>query len=790
MAERDALVLGALLHDIGKFEFRANRPDAYTSHTNYGDYFVSQHLNRFRCVDDIREAIRRKVAWHHEAELADPSLRAADHASAGGERTADASTQTRRPLVSVLSQVDIGKGACPDSVFYYPPAAVDANNPFPHSVPGVSVTDWKPDEDEMVQLHAKAWKAFLTDVQKLPDVSTKALIETFQTLMEKHTSRIASAAYKSVPDICLYDHSRSVAAFAVCINGAGHNATKPFLAIQGDVSGIQQFIYKLAAPGEGETATKRTAKRLRGRSFYVWLLTETVATLYLRRLHLYRTNLIFGSGGHFLILAPNTKDNRKICTKLEREVNAWLYRLLKGDLGLVTATEEFDEKEVRDFAGLLDRMGRKVALEKRCKFQSVLDPAFFDPKSEPGKKDSCPVCQADYQKNNEGICPMCAEHVETGRQIVSAQWLVRLEGQEPKGEKWIHDFAEFCTYWALPKSEDELYGLLNGLDPAEVSHLVVYRLNDANFLIDKLVKLVEDKGLSTTFGYRFLGNYAPVDSEGPKDFEALAKMDSENYPLLGIVRMDVDSLGFVFSMGLGNSKSLSRLATLSREMDLFFQGYINKLAREHEMYVTYSGGDDLFMVGSWANALSFAQAVREDFKRFGCCNPNLSISGGIYLCKEHFPINRAAEQCAEAEEAAKGHEGKDAVHVFGHTVSWLRFDELMRVAKDLYALCEDETLPRDKKLPRSLVHHLIASDLQCRTPDGKIDNAKFIQSQMRLKYLVARHEATQQKIDENASKAEPDAKISMLTKLVMENQLMKDIRIPASYVLYKTRDTT
>ena len=779
MVERDALVLGALLHDIGKFEFRANR--TFTPHTNYGGSFVFEHLNRFRCLDGLREEIRRKVAWHHEAELADPSLQAADRASAGGERTADASTQTRRPLLSVLAKVDIGKGACPNGVFYYPPAAVDANDPFPRSISGVDATDWKPDEDEMVPLHAEAWKAFLADVQKLPDVSTKALIETFQTLMEKHTSRIASAAYKSVPDICLYDHSRSVAALATCLNGAGHDEAKPFLAIQGDVSGIQQFIYKLATPDEGKAATKRTAKRLRGRSFYVYLLTETVAALYLRRLDLYRTNLIFGSGGHFLILAPNTEDNRKICTELEREVNAWLYGSLKGDLGLVTATKEFDAEGIRNFAGLLERMGREVALEKRRKFRSVLDSAFFEPKSEPGKKDSCPVCQADFQANDERICPMCEAHVEIGRQIVSAQWLVQLEGRAPKGEEWIDYFAEFGTYWALPKSEDELYGLLNGLDPAKVSHLAVYRLNDADFLIDKLIKLVEDKGLSTAFGYRFLGNYAPVDSEGPKDFEALAKMDSENYPLLGIVRMDVDALGFVFGMGLGDRKSLSRLATLSREMDLFFQGYINKLAREHEMYVTYSGGDDLFMVGSWVNALSFAQAVRKDFERFGCRNPNLSISGGIYLCKEHFPINRAAEQCAQAEEAAKGREGKDAVHVFGRTVSWRRFDELMRFAKDLYALCEDETLPR------SLVHHLIASDLQCRTVDGKIDNAKFIQSQMRLKYLIARHDATQQKIDENASKAEPDAKIGMLAKLVMDNQLMKDIRIPASYVLYKMR---
>ena len=775
MAEQDALILGALLHDIGKFEFRANRN--FTPHTNYGGYFVGEHLKRFRCVADIREDIRQKVEWHHYAELADPSLQMADYASAGSERTPDTSTQTRRPLLSVLSMVDIGKDKCPDDVFYYPPGAINANTLFPSSCSNETELD----ENEMVQLHADAWNAFLDDVRKLPDVSLKALIETFQAIMEKHTSRVASAGYKTVPDISLYDHSRSVAAFASCQATAGHDAEKLFLAIQGDVSGIQQFIYKLAAPDEG--GTKRTAKRLRGRSFYVWLLTETVATLYLQRLELYRTNLIFSSGGHFLILAPNTESNRKICTELEKEVNAWLYKSLKGDLGLVTTTEAFDSGGVEDFAELIYRMGRKVALEKQRKFRSIIEPSFFEPKSEPGKKGSCPVCQADFQKRTESICPMCSSHVELGQQIVSAKWLVRLEGRAPQGQ-WLKDFAEFNTYWALLEDEDELYGLLNGLDPATVSHIVVYRLNDTDFLLDKLIKLVEDKGLSTTFGYRFLGNYAPQDSEGPKDFEELAKMDSEKYPLLGIVRMDVDSLGLVFQIGLGDRKSLSRLSTLSREMDMFFQGYINTLANEHGMYVTYSGGDDLFMVGSWINALSFVQAVRNDFKRFCCDNPNLSISGGIYLCKEHFPINRAAELCATAEEAAKQHKGKDAVHAFGLTVNWQRFKELIDFGEELYALCED------KKLPRSLVHHLISSDQRSRSEDGQINNAKFIQGQMRLKYLVARQGATQKKIDENASEAKPDAKISMLTKLVMENQLMKDIRIPASYVLYKTRNIT
>lgn len=789
MAEQDALILGALLHDIGKSEFRANRD--YTSHPNYGDYFVGEHLASFRCLDDMREDIRRVVAFHHYAELADPSVQNADHISAGSERTPDTSAQTRRPLTSILAGIDIDKGKLPDGVFCYPPGPIDPDNPFPQVIPNAAISTWRPDEEEMIRLHKAAWDAFVADVRKMPDLSGRALIETLQAVLEKHTARVSSAGYKSIPDICLYDHSRSVAAIASCLETAGHDAEKPFLAIQGDVSGIQKFLYKLAEPAEG--GTKNTAKRLRGRSFYVWLLTESVATRYLRTLDLYRTNLIFSGGGHFLILAPNTEANQKACANLEREVNQRLYGKLRGDLGLVTATDAFSREEIKQFADMLTHMGGKLAVEKRRKFRSAFDESFFAPKGYDKKMDVCSLCQADFVKGSGDFCPDCISHVELGRQIVSAQWLIRIEGTHVKAHNLFRDFEYLGICWALREDVDAVYALLNELDSQAVTDVTVYRLNNADFLADKLVALVEEKGLRTSFGYRFLGNYAPRKGADIMEFGDLAAENSENYPLLGIVRMDVDSLGHVFGLGLKERKSLSRLSTLSREMDMFFLGYVNKLAREHHMYITYSGGDDLFAVGSWINAIVFAQAVRTDFRRFCCNNPNLSISGGIFLCKEHYPINRAAEQCANAEAAAKQKfpQEKDAVNAFGLTVHWTRssgehigFDELLHFADILHALCAKN------QLPRSLIHHLIDADVRSRKDDGKIDNAAFIRNQMRLKYLVARQGVTHKKIQENQERGEPDEKIKTLTRLVMDNDLMKHIRIPASCVLYKTRNTT
>jgi CRISPR-associated protein Csm1 len=87
--------------------------------------------------------------------------------------------------------------------------------------------------------------------------------------------------------------------------------------------------------------------------------------------------------------------------------------------------------------------------------------------------------------------------------------------------------------------------------------------------------------------------------------------------------MDVDSLGRLFSEGLDGMASLSRLATFSRSLTVFFEGYLNELCRQVDLergnqsrlYLLYSGGDDLFAVGSWDAVIELAERVRAEFRR-------------------------------------------------------------------------------------------------------------------------------------------------------------------------------
>ena len=68
------------------------------------------------------------------------------------------------------------------------------------------------------------------------------------------------------------------------------------ILIGGDISGIQKFIYTISS--------KKAAQTLRGRSFYLQLLTEAILRSVLRELGLPYANVIYSGGGHFFLLAP------------------------------------------------------------------------------------------------------------------------------------------------------------------------------------------------------------------------------------------------------------------------------------------------------------------------------------------------------------------------------------------------------------------------------------------------------------------------------------------------------
>ena len=91
--------------------------------------------------------------------------------------------------------------------------------------------------------------------------------------------------------------------------------------------------------------------------------------------------------------------------------------------------------------------------------------------------------------------------------------------------------------------------------------------------------------------------------------------------------------------------------------------------------IVYSGGDDLFIVGSWDDIIGFAVDLYYALKKY--TQGTLKISGGIGLYPSKYPISVMAKQTGELEDAAKEMTGKNAVAVFDpkYTFHWTEFIE-------------------------------------------------------------------------------------------------------------------
>jgi len=144
---------------------------------------------------------------------------------------------------------------------------------------------------------------------------------------------------------------------------------------------------------------------------------------------------------------------------------------------------------------------------------------------------------------------------------------------------------------------------------------------------------------------------------------------AEGIGRLGVLRMDVDNLGAAFVTGFsGEYNTLSRTATFSRQLSMFFKRSINPLLHDAKRAITiiYSGGDDMFLLGAWDDIVEAALEINKAFRRY--TQGKLTVSAGIGMYPGKYPVHVMARETGELESHAKGkREGgaeKNAVTLF------------------------------------------------------------------------------------------------------------------------------
>jgi CRISPR-associated protein Csm1 len=83
----------------------------------------------------------------------------------------------------------------------------------------------------------------------------------------------------------------------------------------------------------------------------------------------------------------------------------------------------------------------------------------------------------------------------------------------------------------------------------------------------------------------------------------------------------------------------------------------------------YSGGDDLFVTGTWNELVEFAFDVYQSFRVETGHHPDITLSGGISLSGPKYPLYQSADDSGDAESAAKRN-GRDSLSLFGQVFKW------------------------------------------------------------------------------------------------------------------------
>jgi CRISPR-associated protein Csm1 len=231
------------------------------------------------------------------------------------------------------------------------------------------------------------------------------------------------------------------------------------------------------------------------------------------------------------------------------------------------------------------------------------------------------------------------------------------------------------------------------------------------FCLNDPEKLQLHPDIHTTYIW-YGGNKYPTDIVGnPISFDKLAGENDNSLKRLGVLKRDDDSLGKAFISGLPERKrNFSAYSTMSRSLDLFFSGYLNVIQQsnsdfKNNTYILYSGGDDLVIIGGWHQIIRIAEKIHDDFKRYTCNNPKLSLSGGISVVPAKFPILKAIQEAENGETLAKNHtvdkQKKNAISILGMPLRW---DTEYLVVKELK---DDITFYlSNNKLPKSFISRI------------------------------------------------------------------------------------
>lgn len=515
---------------------------------------------------------------------------------------------------------------------------------------------------------AQAVREILSESEKTESSKTFRSAERLLSETYRKLNGFGSAG-NSHPDLSAYSLVKTAAAIAETLKR--DRDAENFVIIGADLSGLQSYLYGIVS--------KYAAKNLKGRSFYLQLVIEDVLLEMARELNLMPWQVLYSSGGGFYVLAGAEQREaiKEFLHKLSAKRNKAFFEAHGAALYLALASVEVpyaaqNEGNIGNhWKELSEALGKAKAARYRSSLLSEFD-SFFSVDNTKQQYDVDHITGREVKdrskkqklKSGDGeaqvISSVTQQQIDLGKDLKKSDlWVVKTggDGYTVPGSPFSHHF-------------------LKGSDAKSLDLTEVFALR--NFVPDEL-------GIGAYYGYG--GNrYPTLDTDREKEihptFDRIAKSREGEIERLGVLRMDVDNLGSAFIKGFSKRNySLGLYAELSMRLVDFFTTRVNKLIDSDEhfrqnIFVIYSGGDDLFAIGQWSTLLTFAEELKNSFSEY-MGGEFLTLSAGFSMVTPKYPVLKAGELAGDAEERAKSFKRngkvKDAIDLFGLQVGWEEF---------------------------------------------------------------------------------------------------------------------
>ncbi len=693
------LLLGALFHDIGKFEQRCGL-NPTTKHTILGKNFIESLSEQFQKIvgKEGFDRLKQIIEKHHDKNVSDDLIKIcqlADHISAservGFDMEDDYSDKwSHKHMLSLFSKIYLVNDEEKKYRYY-------KHLPLTKKNYDILIPTYETEEDiknDSTQYRQEDFENFTNDVKAVlnfyeAEDDFHSLINLLLIVFEKYMWSIPDFTGSAYTDISLYNHLKDVAGIAHAIFKSDFETNKSLNLIIADLPGIQSYIFNVTY--------KKPAKILRGRSIFVQILTRQFASIILNYLGLTESSLIMLAGGKFYILAQNSKEfDEKMANAIE-DIEEILIRNFNYQLSFSLAYQNFNFEDLKNgiitFGDVIEQASYKLLSKRHKPFESVLfeysdfdenDFILWNKYIEPTDiRDSnnikCAVTGLPIRKGYDRTLDDSDDKLLVDRQVKNEYLIGKKVPYSNVIVELTEDFSEVIKV-----------STINDFAPNNNRNnkIIINPSLDELLKPDNLKKDILRNSLIIE-----VANYTSNDKNSTvMDFEEM-ETHNKGAEILTLIKGDVDNLGLIMSYGLvGNAEAndekkndltgLSRTTTLSNHLKYFFSfslnGFLrdweagkiltseekkkfhdlnsdefNEYIRDRKVYTVFAGGDDLMLIAPQSSSLSLVKTFNEVFNDFICENPEIHISFSLTNFKHNTPMRIVSRIAEDNQEKIK-----------------------------------------------------------------------------------------------------------------------------------------